>query len=868
MAMVVQAVSAEANAEQHGIEAIDGLGSLSFQALRQALADSGRRLVLAPHRAGLLAHPRARGLAGLSPAFSASYRGRLSLLEVSLAKALRAGGLRCCRTLEALTAETAHLARVFAGLCGDLEPRVRLMLVDGERPPAPPDPGAKTALVYALAPPGAGVPLPAARLAAILGTGGLPDLPPDTAAVVRLDEAGGPSPAAGTPPPGRHLVLCVTSERGPQALDTPRLPGRAVCREPAEVLLVSMPFGTLGQPSLALSLLKGVLAPRKAEILYLTFPFARRIGVPFYDWIADAQPFVGSLLGEWIFAGALAPAMPAAERRYLDEVLLEPTARWLADPGDEPSFVTLVPGGIVDEVLRLRREVDSFLDDCVEEVLARRPRIVGLTSVFQQHVASLALARRLKQRAPEVAVVMGGANCEGVMGLTTARLFDADAVVCGEGEVALPQLVERLLAGEPIADLRGVYTRTSPEVVARTDHPANAPSLRHLDDLPYPELEDYFAQLAEHGFQGIYQPRLLFETSRGCWWGEKQHCTFCGLNGTTMAFRSKSPDRALAELKEVTRRHPGLFVGMADNIMDMRYLKTLLPRIAEEGLQLTLFYEVKSNLKKGEVRQLRTAGVSAIQPGIESLSDEVLRIMRKGVKALQNIQLLKWCKELGVWPYWNMLWGFPGEPPEEYERMAGLLPSLYHLPPPVGMSLIFLERFSPNFFASDELGFADVRPLPAYGHVYPAAPEDLADLAYQFRYRHRDARDISSYTRRLARRIVEWREVYAECELRAVDRGDHLLLCDTRPSAARRLTVLEGLPRSVYLACDAAATVEQLCRSVAAARDAVEEVLRPLVADGFMLRQGDTVLALAVQGALDGTAVGSAKLQTDMGGES
>ncbi|HEX5715332.1 MAG TPA: RiPP maturation radical SAM C-methyltransferase, partial [Thermoanaerobaculia bacterium] len=584
------------------------------------------------------------------------------------------------------------------------------------------------------------------------------------------------------------------------------------------------------------------------------------------------QPFVGSLLGEWIFSGAMASnsssALPAAVRRYLEEVLLEPTARWLADPGDEPSFVTLVPDGVVEEVLQARQEVDGFLDECVEEILAFRPRIVGLTSVFQQHMASLALARRLKERAPEVAVVMGGANCEGIMGLTTARLFDLDAVVCGEGEVALPQLVDRLLAGEPIDDLRGVYTRTSPEVTARSAHPPNAPSVRHLDDLPYPDFDGYFSQLEEHGFKGNYQPRLLFETSRGCWWGEKQHCTFCGLNGTTMTFRSKSPDRALAELKEVTRRHPGLFVGMADNIMDMRYLKTLLPRLAEERLQLNLFYEVKSNLKKEEVRQLRAAGVSAIQPGIESLSDEVLRIMRKGVKALQNLQLLKWCRELGVWPYWNMLWGFPGEPPEEYERMAELLPLLYHLPPPLGMSPIFLERFSPNFFASDELGFADVRPLPAYGHVYPIAQEDLADLAYQFRYRHRDSRDISSYTRSLARRIVEWREVYAECELRAVDRGDHLLLCDTRPSAARRLTVVEGLAREVYLACDGAATVEQLCRAVAAAepaREAVEEALGPLIEDGFMLRQGDTVLALAVHGTLGGKA-GGAQLQTNLGG--
>ena len=44
----------------------------------------------------------------------------------------------------------------------------------------------------------------------------------------------------------------------------------------------------------------------------------------------------------------------------------------------------------------------------------------------------------------------------------------------------------------------------------------------------------------------------FFETSRGCWWGERMHCTFCGLNGATMSYRSKSPRRAVDEL--MTRR--------------------------------------------------------------------------------------------------------------------------------------------------------------------------------------------------------------------------------------------------------------------------------------------------------------------------
>jgi hypothetical protein len=72
--------------------------------------------------------------------------------------------------------------------------------------------------------------------------------------------------------------------------------------------------------------------------------------------------------------------------------------------------------------------------------------------------------------------------------------------------------------------------------------------------------------------------------------------------------------------------------------------------------------------------------------------------MKKGVSAFQNNQVLKWCKELGITPYWNFLWGFPDEPMHEYSRMAEIIPFLSHLPPPQSFGKILLDRFSPYYF--------------------------------------------------------------------------------------------------------------------------------------------------------------------------
>jgi radical SAM superfamily enzyme YgiQ (UPF0313 family) len=147
--------------------------------------------------------------------------------------------------------------------------------------------------------------------------------------------------------------------------------------------------------------------------------------------------------------------------------------------------------------------------------------------VFKQHVASLALARRIKRARPDIAILFGGANCEGAMGRECARRFNfVDAVVSGEGERVFAPIVEALLAGQPIPALPGVYTRRTALLPSAAGD--NTPLVEAMDELPYPDYADFFAQWERARFLAAYTPRLMFETSRGCWWGAKHHCTFCG----------------------------------------------------------------------------------------------------------------------------------------------------------------------------------------------------------------------------------------------------------------------------------------------------------------------------------------------------
>jgi radical SAM superfamily enzyme YgiQ (UPF0313 family) len=224
-----------------------------------------------------------------------------------------------------------------------------------------------------------------------------------------------------------------------------------------------------------------------------------------------------------------------------------------------------------------RRDSDP-LCSCVfrsprPEIPWARFRIIGFTCTFQQSVASFALARRLKAAHPGVVTLFGGANFEGDMGAELVRSIPAiDYAVIGEGDETFPAFLAGLARNDDLSHIPGLGFRRGGETVITS---ASKPFCG-LDDLPTPIYDEYFDRaerlelLPQSGRRAIWLP---VESSRGCWWGEKHHCTFCGLNGRTMAFRSKSPDRFRDEL---AARYRNFRFSVVDNIIDYKYYSSFL----------------------------------------------------------------------------------------------------------------------------------------------------------------------------------------------------------------------------------------------------------------------------------------------------
>ncbi|NDQ57958.1 MAG: RiPP maturation radical SAM protein 1 [Acidipila sp.] len=605
-----------------------------------------------------------------------------------------------------------------------------------------------------------------------------------------------------------------------------------------KVALICMPFADFTMPSLGISLLQAGLRRDgiPCDLYYLNLRFAARIGCLSYLRLGvDSPP--GSLSGEWLFAAELFGADARRDRAYIETILKE-------------KFGDYFHPRLVRRLLEVRSCVRQYLNECLERVSWARYDVVGFTSSFQQNLPSLALAKRVKEAFHGTKIIFGGANCEGEMGIELHRQFPfLDFVCSGEGDRAFPELIHRLAAGEDFGQIAGIISRAGQETLVPREIVS---PIFDLDALPYPYYDDYFEQVEKVTLNRRFTPYIPYETSRGCWWGAKMHCTFCGLNGATMAYRSKSPQRALDELIYIGKQY-GTKIVATDNILDLKYLDTFFPQVAVQKRRFTFHYETKVNLTRKQLRVLKDAGVRHLQPGIESLSTSILRLMKKGCNLLQNVQFLKWAKQMGIKVAWNLLHGFPGESPSEYLEMARIIPFLTHLTPPKSTERIRTDRFSPYFTRPAEYGLQEVRPQKAYSFVYPFKREALGRLAYYFEFDHPLGDSVEEYARPAVEKAKAWQSAGSRGYLKGIIRNDSLVVADTRKRGKKLTTVLLEPLRTAYIFCDQSRASSEIkahlsaCFPARAFTDAwLEEALDDLVSRGLMLKDGKSYLSLAL----------------------
>jgi ribosomal peptide maturation radical SAM protein 1 len=565
--------------------------------------------------------------------------------------------------------------------------------------------------------------------------------------------------------------------------------------------------------------------------------FAVRVGLDYYDLLCQHR---GPMVGEWLFSIEAFP-----------DTAPDPHAHMIDDLADGLSHLGMPPEELRERLLRTRSiDVPAYLDALVDTFSREETTVVGFSSTFQQNAASFALARRLKQRHPHIVTVFGGANFDSEMGPELVRTIDCiDVAVIGEGDETFPHLLSALAAGTDLEAVPGLARRSDGHV--KVTAPASA-TIR-LDELPAPDYDEYFQHaedlgvLPRVGHRNVWIP---IETARGCWWGAKHHCTFCGLNGTAMSFRSKSPERVLDELSSQAKRYRSFRFEAVDNIMDTAYLTKLFPVLVENETGYEIFYEVKASLRREQLRLMAQAGVTHIQPGIESLSSNVLRLMRKGIRAVQNVNLLRWAQYYDIHVDWNLLWGFPGETEQDYTEQETAIPHLLHLRPPSSANRIWLERFSPLFTEHDTFQLGRRTPERSYKYIFPDSV-DLERVAYFFDYDLDAGLPDNTYTG-IRRAAADW-SIAWQAErppvLKYWSAPHFIQIYDERQQGHGGTYTFEGTLADLYLACNSRPTTAAAVRrelDLHLPVEAVHEVFEEFQKRGLMFLDGQFALALAL----------------------
>jgi ribosomal peptide maturation radical SAM protein 1 len=608
------------------------------------------------------------------------------------------------------------------------------------------------------------------------------------------------------------------------------------------VLLLQMPWATTTRPSIALGILTRLCEEQSVPVrtYYANLDLCAAVGMDVYGQFSDERDLFG--LSEHLFAVDLFGPNAIRSDEYLEA---------FSEASD--------PMNVLGDLRHLRHLRDTvvpgFLEDALRWVLDHDPDVVGFTATFNQVMSSLALARRIKQARPQVRVIAGGACFDGEMGMEYHRALPhvIDHVFLGEAEESFAEYLRRLRAGADATGIPGV-TSHGPDGV----HAVPGTPLQDLNASPAPDYDDFFresARVAERTGLVFNVENLPFESARGCWWGEKNHCMFCGINEELMPFRAKDVERVIEDVITLSARHQVVRFCATDWIISRWHCDELFRRLKELDLDLELFYEVRPALKKWQVRAMREAGVVDIQPGIESFSTPLLKLMAKHGSGIRNVQFLRWCREAGIRPIYNLLTGFPGERAEWYLDMAELVPRLAHLDPPLGnASPIEMHRFAPLHERSRELGVDAFDVRADYRYNFPPGLLDARKVAYFFDHSFRASLTDDASVVRLQEAVAPWirahREGRAPVYRYAIGPG-FLKLTDTREECGRYLR-LEGLHHDVTLLCDEVRSRRSLGSDLSelypeeVAGGVLDRVVDELLAADVLMAEGEQLLTLPV----------------------
>jgi anaerobic magnesium-protoporphyrin IX monomethyl ester cyclase len=279
------------------------------------------------------------------------------------------------------------------------------------------------------------------------------------------------------------------------------------------------------------------------------------------------------------------------------------------------------------------------------------PDIVASSSVATCNayttVRTLASAKKVN---PSILTIAGGQHFTATADESLRTYPEIDAIVRGEGELTLAELVSAAKNSKSFADIKGISFQSN----GRVFHNPDRPLIANLDELPLPAYHFVENHIRNYHFTMMTGPKTIYalvEGSRGC----PHRCTFCSQwkhwQGT---YRSKSPKRIADEFEFLCKNFGAEFLWLTDDNFPLGpFADKLCDEIVDRGIAEDIMWFIQARCDdvvrhSNLLPKMRSAGNMWILTGAESGSEETLRNVKKGISPDQTGDAVRLMKKSGI----------------------------------------------------------------------------------------------------------------------------------------------------------------------------------------------------------------------------
>jgi len=313
---------------------------------------------------------------------------------------------------------------------------------------------------------------------------------------------------------------------------------------------------------------------------------------------------------------------------------------------------------IVDDDL-IQRGYDK-VSKMVEKI---NPQLVGVTATTSTIKSAMKYVDLVKDILPDSLTVLGGPHATFMPLETLKSSENLDAVVMGEGEETIVDLANHSNSGKnDLEDVKGIVYRDIESGNLKTT--PKRPLINDLDSLPFPA-----RHLVPFDSYGAFQEQTGgIITSRGCVYS----CNYCS-SSLIMGkkFRSRSPENVLDEIEELTDKYNINDIGFMDDtfMLNKRRADDIANEIKARGIDINFVASSRVDRVDFDLLQnLKSSGLKTIYYGVESGSQRILDLMKKGITLKQAESAVKAAKNAGLDVLTSFILGYPGETEDDINK--------------------------------------------------------------------------------------------------------------------------------------------------------------------------------------------------------